>query len=94
MTFACLTVWRPPSGGRSRLIRYDERLNHVRWKAAAPHGCLAKRLRENPALVVELEVYADSAGAPPYNLRLSQLRAEAVGRFLAEQGVLRLLDPS
>jgi outer membrane protein OmpA-like peptidoglycan-associated protein len=45
------------------------------------------RLRENPALVVELEGYADSAGPPPYNLRLSQLRAEAVARFLVEQGV-------
>jgi outer membrane protein OmpA-like peptidoglycan-associated protein len=48
---------------------------------------IARRLRENPALVVELEGYADSAGAPLENLRLSQLRAEAVGRFLAEQGV-------
>jgi outer membrane protein OmpA-like peptidoglycan-associated protein len=48
---------------------------------------IVKRLRENPALVVQLEGYADGAGAPPYNLRLSQLRAEAVGRFLAEQGV-------
>lgn len=48
---------------------------------------MAKRLRENPALVVQLEGYADAAGAPPHNLRLSQLRAEAVSRFLAEQGV-------
>ena len=48
---------------------------------------IARRLRENPTLVVELEGYADSAGAPPHNLRLSQLRAEAVGRFLAELGV-------
>jgi outer membrane protein OmpA-like peptidoglycan-associated protein len=48
---------------------------------------VTRRLQENPALVVELEGYADSAGALPYNLRLSQLRAEAVGRFLAEQGI-------
>ncbi len=48
---------------------------------------IAQRLRENPTLIVELEGYTDSAGAPPYNLRLSQLRAEAVGRFLAELGV-------
>jgi outer membrane protein OmpA-like peptidoglycan-associated protein len=48
---------------------------------------VTRRLRENPALVVELEGYADSVGASPYNLRLSPLRAEAVGRFLAEQGV-------
>jgi len=48
---------------------------------------IVQRLHENPALVVELEGYADSAGAPPYNLRLSQLRAGAVARFLVEQGV-------
>ena len=48
---------------------------------------VARRLRENPALMVELEGYADSAGPPPYNVRLSQLRAEAVARFLVEQGV-------
>src|SRR5262249_55454052 len=48
---------------------------------------ITRRLRENPALVVELEGYADSAGAPPYNLRLSQLRAGAVARFLVEQGI-------
>jgi outer membrane protein OmpA-like peptidoglycan-associated protein len=48
---------------------------------------IVRRLQENPTLLVELEGYADSAGAPPHNLRLSQLRAEAVGRFLAEQGV-------
>jgi outer membrane protein OmpA-like peptidoglycan-associated protein len=48
---------------------------------------IARRLRENPTLIVELEGYTDSAGATPYNVRLSQLRAEAVGRFLAELGV-------
>ena len=48
---------------------------------------IARRLRENSSLVVELEGYTDSAGALAHNLRLSQLRAEAVGRFLAEQGV-------
>ena len=48
---------------------------------------VADRLRENPALLVHLEGYADGLGAPPHNLRLSQLRAEAVGRFLVAQGV-------
>jgi len=48
---------------------------------------IVRRLQENPALVVELEGYTDNAGAPLRNLRLSQLRAEAVGRFLAQEGV-------
>jgi outer membrane protein OmpA-like peptidoglycan-associated protein len=63
----------------------DEWALDDRARAAALE--IAKRLRENPSLVVQLEGYADGAGAPPHNLRLSQLRAEAVGRFLAEQGV-------
>jgi len=45
------------------------------------------RLRENPALVVQLEGYSDGVGAQPHNLRLSQRRAEAVGRFLVEHGI-------
>jgi peptidoglycan-associated lipoprotein len=56
-------------------------------EARAAALTVADRLRENPALIVELEGYADGAGARPHNLRLSQLRAEAVGRFLVEQGV-------
>jgi len=48
---------------------------------------VVERLSENPALVVQVEGYADGLGAPPHNLRLSQLRAEAVVRFLIAQGV-------
>ena len=48
---------------------------------------LVKQLREQPQLSVELEGYTDSTGASPYNIQLSQRRAEAVRRFLVEQGV-------
>ena len=48
---------------------------------------VARRLRENPELLVQLEGYTDGVGAWPHNLRLSQLRAEAVVRFLVEQGI-------
>jgi outer membrane protein OmpA-like peptidoglycan-associated protein len=48
---------------------------------------VASRLRENPALSVQMEGHADSLGAPPYNLHLSQLRAESVRRFLVELGI-------
>ena len=79
---------------RSRLAVVDAiviRFGADEWvlddQARAAALDIVKRLRENPALVVHLEGYADGAGAAPYNLRLSQLRAEAVGRFLAEQGI-------
>jgi outer membrane protein OmpA-like peptidoglycan-associated protein len=48
---------------------------------------LTRQLQENPNLVVELEGYTDSVGAGPYNVQLSQRRAEAVRRFLVEKGV-------
>ena len=48
---------------------------------------LVKQLQDQPHLSVELEGYTDSTGASPYNIQLSQRRAEAVRRFLVEQGI-------
>jgi outer membrane protein OmpA-like peptidoglycan-associated protein len=48
---------------------------------------LVRDMKENPALAVELEGYTDPAGAPEYNLALSQRRVDAVRRFLVQQGV-------
>jgi outer membrane protein OmpA-like peptidoglycan-associated protein len=48
---------------------------------------LAKQLKENSALVVELEGYTDSTGPRDYNIGLSQRRVEAVRRHLVEKGV-------
>jgi outer membrane protein OmpA-like peptidoglycan-associated protein len=48
---------------------------------------VAKQLKENPTLVVDLEGYTDSTGASAYNVQLSQRRVEAVRRALVEQGV-------
>jgi len=48
---------------------------------------VVKQLEQNPTLVVDLEGYTDNVGPGPYNVQLSQRRAEAVRRFLAEKGV-------
>jgi outer membrane protein OmpA-like peptidoglycan-associated protein len=48
---------------------------------------LVKEMKENPLLVVELEGYADPSGSPDQNVVLSQRRADAVRRFLVQQGV-------
>jgi outer membrane protein OmpA-like peptidoglycan-associated protein len=48
---------------------------------------VAKQLQDNPGLTAELEGYTDNVGPNPYNLQLSQRRAEAVRRFLVEKGV-------
>jgi outer membrane protein OmpA-like peptidoglycan-associated protein len=48
---------------------------------------LVKQLQDSPQLTIELEGYTDSTGAGPYNIQLSQRRAESVRRFLVEKGV-------
>jgi outer membrane protein OmpA-like peptidoglycan-associated protein len=48
---------------------------------------LVKQLQDQPQISVELEGYTDSTGPVPYNIGLSQRRAETVRRFLVEKGV-------
>lgn len=48
---------------------------------------LVKQLQANGNLIVDLEGYTDNMGPGPYNLQLSQRRAEAVRRFLVEKGI-------
>jgi outer membrane protein OmpA-like peptidoglycan-associated protein len=46
-----------------------------------------KALRENPNAVVALEGYADPRGPAQHNLQLSERRAQAVRRFMAQKGI-------
>lgn len=46
-----------------------------------------KQVKEDPNVLVALEGYTDPIGAAEYNLQLSQRRAEAVRRFLVQNGV-------
>ena len=49
---------------------------------------LATRLKgENKNVYLEIQGYTDSTGTPEYNDRLGEQRAEAVRRFLSQQGV-------
>ena len=48
---------------------------------------LVKELEEQPQLSVELEGFTDNIGTVPYNIGLSQRRAESVRRFLVEKGI-------
>jgi len=52
-------------------------------------------LEENPNALVTLEGYTDPSGPAPYNMQLSERRAEAVRRFMARRGVdLHRIRPS
>jgi outer membrane protein OmpA-like peptidoglycan-associated protein len=48
---------------------------------------LAGLLIKNPDIKIRVEGYTDSIGRPATNLRLSQARAEAVVKYLADKGV-------
>lgn len=48
---------------------------------------LVTQLQDQPQLSIELEGYTDSTGPGPYNIQLSQRRAETVRRFLVDKGV-------
>lgn len=48
---------------------------------------VVRQIQGNPNLVIDLEGYTDSMGPTPYNVQLSDRRAEAVRRFLVEKGV-------
>lgn len=48
---------------------------------------MAKILRENPDIVVEISSYADRKGSDAYNIKLSEKRARAVVDYLIEQGI-------
>ncbi|MTI13535.1 OmpA family protein [Sansalvadorimonas verongulae] len=48
---------------------------------------LARLLKEQPQLMVQLEGFADPRGSEAFNQKLSERRAASVSNYLAEQGV-------
>jgi OmpA-OmpF porin, OOP family len=48
---------------------------------------VATDLKKYPRLKIELQGHTDSSGSDPYNLKLSQQRADAVRIYLMDQGV-------
>jgi outer membrane protein OmpA-like peptidoglycan-associated protein len=74
-----------PGDSVSVLFRFDRADLDDRAQTALLD--VVKQLQDNPSLVVELEGYTDSTGAAPYNVQLSQRRADSVRRFLVEKGV-------
>ncbi|UOQ73085.1 PA14 domain-containing protein [Hymenobacter cellulosilyticus] len=50
-------------------------------------NALAKKLREQPGLQLEIAGHTDNVGEPAKNLRLSEQRAQVVRRYLVQQGI-------
>lgn len=68
-------------------IYYDLDSANIRPDAALVLDSLATILVENPGLRVELGSHTDSRGSDPYNLNLSQRRAESAVAYLISKGI-------
>ena len=70
-------------------VYYDFDQAYVRADAEPELEKLKTMLEENPGLIIEIGSHTDARGTQRYNLRLSQRRAEAVVRWLADRGIDR-----
>lgn len=65
-------------------IYYDFDKSFIRPEAAKVLDKLAVFLKDNPSVKVELGAHTDARGSDPYNLSLSDRRAEAAVQYLVE----------
>lgn len=73
------------------LVTFDHNSDRLQPQAFATLDQAVRTLRMNPELRVEVAGHTDGRGSQVYNLRLSERRAEAVRRYLVEQGVPNVL---
>src|SRR5215469_3763891 len=80
----------PPPAPEKLILRgvhFDFDKYNIRPQDAAVLDEAAGILKSHPTASVNVNGYCDSIGAVRYNLKLSERRAEAVVRYLADHGV-------
>ncbi len=70
-----------------RGVHFDFNKYNIRPADAAVLDEAATILKNNPTVRVDVNGYTDSIGSVPYNLRLSERRAEAVVDYLEKAGI-------
>ncbi len=68
-------------------VRFENDSSKLAGDSAAVLDPLAASLKSHPGLQIEVQGHTDAVGSAPYNLKLSQARAEAVREYLLAQGV-------
>ncbi|MGB6035749.1 MAG: OmpA family protein, partial [Cryomorphaceae bacterium] len=68
-------------------IYYDYNKSDIRPSAQPSLDKLAKLLKDNPAVKIEVHAHADSRGSATYNMNLSNRRAQSVVNYLVKAGV-------
>jgi len=67
-----------------RNIYFDLGKATIKPQSFAVLDSIAKMLKENPNIIVEIQGHTDNVGSEEYNLELSQRRAEAVKNYLVQ----------
>lgn len=67
-----------------RNIYFDMGKATIKPQSFAVLDSIAKMLKENPNIIVEIQGHTDDVGSEEYNLELSQRRAEAVKNYLVQ----------
>jgi outer membrane protein OmpA-like peptidoglycan-associated protein len=70
-------------------ILYDYNKYDIRPDAAIRLDTLVQTLVDNPKISIELSSHTDQRGKDPYNLKLSQQRAQAAVDYIVSKGVAK-----
>ncbi|MFM7078738.1 MAG: OmpA family protein, partial [Bacteroidota bacterium] len=68
-------------------IFYDFDKASLRKESISELDRLTELLKDNPSMRIELSSHTDSKGTDEYNVKLSQMRAQAVVDYLKYRGV-------
>jgi OmpA-OmpF porin, OOP family len=67
-------------------VNFEHNSSELTVASHAALDAIADGLKKHPRLRVEVQGHTDSTGSPPYNMKLSQRRADAVRQYLLDSG--------
>lgn len=88
-TDICLQKYKSNSPIELKNIFYDFNIAGLRPESKAGLDKLVIIMQENPGMKIELSSHADSIGSEPYNLNLSQLRAQSCVDYIVLKGIAK-----
>jgi len=87
-TFETTTPIAPSLSRSSLYIYYRNNENTIPKSAYNTLDRIVSHLKHNPETSIEIRGYTDSKGDPETNLKISQKRANAIGNYLIEKGIV------
>ncbi|CAN5394601.1 hypothetical protein BH10BAC4_BH10BAC4_03530 [soil metagenome] len=80
----------PVETGASAILNnlfFDLNKYELKEKSLTELDKIIRFMNENPSIRIEISGHTDNAGTPPYNLQLSQRRAQSVSAYLSAHGI-------